>query len=331
MANSLQHYLHAFSSLNLGSTPKHPWCRYPSTNNEASPYKPLLLLAVLDLIEDGPITENRIPLPDESHLLHEAFHQYWTQFFPDKKPDIRQPYVRLANDIPWYLRGQEGGRTVNPSDIGSINKSRLAARVSHASFEDELFALLQQEGPRREFRRFIVRTYFVKRAWEELNQHSRTNVMSEDYARWLIEKATGATDREPQTQEAPVREAGFRKAVVRIYERQCAFCRLRIHSPDNHTVVQAAHIIPYSEGRDDDPRNGLALCGVCHWTFDEGLLSLSDGWQILFSPYLKQEDQRIGYLHGLRDTRMILPQHELLRPRQDSLEWHRTKVFLDSA
>jgi len=335
VANSLQHYLHAFSSLNLGSTPQHEWCKHPSSNKEKSPYKPLLLLAVLDLIEDGSITKNRIPLPDESHLLHEAFHQYWRAFFNSDKAKIIEPYVRLGNDVPWYLKGDEYGRTVNPSDVqsrsGSIIKSRLAARVSHASFEDDLFALLQQEGPRRQLRRFIVRTYFIERAWEDLNQYSRTNVMSEDYARWLIEKATGTADREPQTREAPVREAGFRKAVVRIYERQCAFCRLRIHSPENHTVVQAAHIIPYSEGRDDDPRNGLALCGVCHWTFDEGLLSVTEEWRLRFSQYLEQKGQNIGYLKGIRDDKIMLPQRKLLWPRQDSLEWHRTKVFLDSA
>ena len=331
MANSLQHYLHAFSSLNLGSNPKHPWCRYPSTKNEASPYKPLLLLSVLDLIEDGTITGNRIPIPEESLPLHEAFHQYWGALFPGKPAEIVEPFVRLANDLPWHLNACKGGATVTPRDIGSISKSRLAARVSHASFEDDLFDLLQQEGPRREIRRFIVRTYFVERAWEELNQHSRTNVMSEDYALWLIEKATGATDREPQTRESPVREAGFRKAVVRIYDRQCAFCRLSIHSPENHTVVQAAHIIPYCEGRDDDPRNGLALCGVCHWTFDEGLLSVTEEWRIRFSKYLEQKDQNIGYLKGIRSTEILLPQPECLQPRQDSLEWHRTKVFLDPA
>lgn len=331
VANSLQHYLHAFSGLNLGSNPKHPWCRNPSTKNEASPYKPLLLLSVLDLIEDRTIIRNRIPIPDESLQLHEAFHQYWGSLFPGEPAEIVEPYVRLANDVPWQLNARKGGAPVTPRDIGSISKSRLAARVSHASFEDDLFALLQQEGPRRELRRFLVRTYFVKRAWKELNQYSRTNVMSEDHARWLIEKATGATDREPRTREAPVREAGFRKAVVRIYHRQCAFCRLRIHSPENHTVVQAAHIIPYSEGRDEDPRNGLALCGVCHWTFDKGLLYVTEKWRIRFSQYLEQKDQNIGYLKGIRSTEILLPQDERLQPRRDSLEWHRTKVFIDSA
>ena len=42
---------------------------------------------------------------------------------------------------------------------------------------------------------------------------------------------------------------------------------------DGHTAVDAAHIIPWSISHNDDPRNGLALCKLCHWSFDEGLLA----------------------------------------------------------
>ncbi|WP_346189974.1 HNH endonuclease [Rubritalea halochordaticola] len=41
-------------------------------------------------------------------------------------------------------------------------------------------------------------------------------------------------------------------------------CGLRIRLPGGHTVVDAAHIIPFSESQDDHPRNGIALCKNHH-------------------------------------------------------------------
>jgi len=30
-------------------------------------------------------------------------------------------------------------------------------------------------------------------------------------------------------------------------------------------------IVPWGLTHNDDPRNGMALCRLCYWTFDEGL------------------------------------------------------------
>ena len=66
------------------------------------------------------------------------------------------------------------------------------------------------------------------------------------------------------------RKQGFRKAIVSLYDHRCALCGIRLLTPEGHTVVEAAHIIPWSETQDDSPINGMALCKVCHWSFDEG-------------------------------------------------------------
>jgi len=59
---------------------------------------------------------------------------------------------------------------------------------------------------------------------------------------------------------------------------------VRILTAEGHTAVTAAHIIPWSYSHNDDPRNGLALCHLCHWTFDEGLVTLTDRYQVKTSP-----------------------------------------------
>ena len=52
---------------------------------------------------------------------------------------------------------------------------------------------------------------------------------------------------------------------------------------DGH-MAAAAHIIPWRYSHNDDPRNGLALCYLCHWTFDEGLVILTDRYQVKRRP-----------------------------------------------
>jgi putative restriction endonuclease len=72
----------------------------------------------------------------------------------------------------------------------------------------------------------------------------------------LIEKARQQVKESPapgEDYQALVRDQGFRRAVVRIYDHRCAFCGLRLLTSDGRTVVDAAHIVPWSASHDDDP------------------------------------------------------------------------------
>ncbi len=80
-----------------------------------------------------------------------------------------------------------------------------------------------------------------------------------------------------------VRDQGFRRAIVSLYQHRCALCGLRMLTPEGHTVVDAAHIHPWSESTNDHPTNGLALCRLCHWGFDEGLMSVGRKYEVLIS------------------------------------------------
>ena len=68
----------------------------------------------------------------------------------------------------------------------------------------------------------------------------------------------------------------FSRAIIKAYDHRCAICGGRIVTADGHTAVAVAHIIPWRYSHNDDPRNELALCHLCHWAFDEGLMTLTD-------------------------------------------------------
>lgn len=85
--------------------------------------------------------------------------------------------------------------------------------------------------------------------------------------------------------------------------------------------------MPWSESKNDDPRNGLALCRLCHWTFDEGLLSLSAVYVILASPQLTGNGNVPAHLGALVGRLLVGPIEAVWRPDVEAVRWHRERVF----
>jgi putative restriction endonuclease len=93
------------------------------------------------------------------------------------------------------------------------------------------------------------------------------------------------------------------------------------------TEDSAAHIIPWSVSHDDDLHNGMALCRLCHWAFDQGLLCVSTKYLMLLSGELRIAQNMAGYLLTLEKRSIIGPGQSELWPRRESLLWHRHNVF----
>ena len=113
-----------------------------------------------------------------------------------------------------------------------------------------------------------------------------------------------------------------------LYEHRCALCGIRMLTPEGHTVVEAAHIKPWSEGHDDRPTNGLALCRLCHWSFDEGLMSVGHKYEVLVSRRVQVEQNLPGHILTLRDRNIFTPVQSQYWPVQENFDYHRTRIFL---
>lgn len=77
---------------------------------------------------------------------------------------------------------------------------------------------------------------------------------------------------EPYEELPPGRDAAFRRVVLEVYDYTCAACGERLLLGQD-MLVEAAHIIPFSVGRNDKPTNGLALCPNHHWAMDRYLIA----------------------------------------------------------
>ena len=102
---------------------------------------------------------------------------------------------------------------------------------------------------------------------------------------------------------------------------------MRILTSDGHMVVDAAHIVPWSVSHDDDPHNGMALCRLCHWTFDQGMLTVSGKYEIMLSIELRSTVNAPGHLLTLERRPIIGPDERDLWPSLEALHWHRKAVF----
>lgn len=321
--SALNHYTTHFSTLRTDRS--NPWG--DDTRGQA-PHKAFLLLAVLDQFAAGEISANLVELSPE---LAELFDVYWSLVEPmgRTRGNVATPFFHLRSEGFWRLLPKPGYEThvARARSIQSI--ARLREATFGARLDEALYELLSTEDGREALRRVLVDTYFAPEMHVHLLAQGVVNTHAARYADELIKHATGELHEisPDYAAETPIRDQGFRRAIVRAYDHRCALCGVRIRTPEGHTAIVAAHIIPWSQSHDDDPRNGLALCHLCHWTFDEGLVGVQDDYFIRISPQLAAEENLPGHLHTLGGRPLIGPQQKPLWPFPESLRWHRRNTF----
>ncbi len=301
--------------------------RWPDFPHHRAPHKPLLLLAVMDLIAQGSLPQNLIELNAELGVL---FTLYWSTVFPPelgKRGNIAMPFWHLQSDGFWHLQPRPGQEAVlaGSSKVHSIG--RLQELTFGAKLDDELYEWLCTEDGRNEARTLLLATYFTAPVREALLAQTAVNIAAFRYSEEILAEAHQTSLIKEREVAPAVRDQGFRRAIVKAYDHRCAVCGLKILTADGHTAVAAAHIIPWSVSHNDDPRNGLALCHLCHWTFDEGLIAFSDSYKTKLSPQLTAVSNLPGYLLTCDGRKLLGPQDDALWPFRDSIRWHRGKVF----
>lgn len=120
--------------------------------------KPVLMLALIDGIDLGVFTNNRFVLNEwlEEHYM-KLMIQYTRQSQFDKPTDINNPFWHLFNDGFWHLQLKtKGEMRTTPS------KAWLKENVSYASFDDDLWMLLQSKEWRTRLRDYIVEHKLVE-------------------------------------------------------------------------------------------------------------------------------------------------------------------------
>ncbi len=313
-------YLHRLAQLRTDANRS----RWTETTSFRAPHKPFLLLSVMDIAAQGELTS---PFIEPSFDLIERFARYWDLVNPpSSKCNMAYPFFYMRSEGFWRLIPKPGKENdVHESVTSSI--TRLKTVVMGADIDSELYQLISNHKTREQLRAVILRTYFAPEIRQKLLLEASENQEAFEYSQKLLKAAEKTMSYGEPEKPGRIRDQGFRKAVITLYAHRCTLCGIRMLTPEGHTIVEAAHIRPWSDTNDDRPANGMALCRLCHWSFDRGFMSLSRQYEVLISPLSRQEQNNPGPIMTLDHRPIFRPSDERHIPDQECLGWHRKEIF----
>ncbi|MCF7761151.1 MAG: HNH endonuclease [Cephaloticoccus sp.] len=281
------------------------------------PHKPVMLLAVLDGIAMGKAHPDRVEWSQWLRVRFKAFFDLVKTLDDSCTPEL--PFFHLKTDGFWQPCVIEDGHESplsGPPHVGDADTGRV-----FASFDQNWESLLAEPVIRMAFRDALVSRYFPK---------FRAQIMP-----IICEPGTDLVDKQPTAVEESDdvglsgRSAAFRRKVIELYDHQCAACGLRIWLKEQElTFVDAAHLIPFSESRNDHPTNGLALCKNHHWALDQRLIAPDPDriWHISrrLEPRRSQGEKDLAHLAG---QRLLAPSDEAFQPRHEALAWRLSRLL----
>jgi len=270
------------------------------------PNRPLLLLALLDLVEAGIVGKEGLVQKDAQ--LNLRFRSYSPICVPRRGNaiDLNLPFRHLASDGIYTHVGDEE-RVVRLDPV-------LLAR-----FMDPRF--------RQEARRRIVATYFPAAEQVALYAALGMPVPSSDELAEVREDVLTY-----KSQLSRGRDARFKVSVISGYHFTCALTGYRlIASKSTYVPLEAAHIHAHARKGPDSPDNGLALTPTAHDLFDAGLWTVDDRLRIRVAQSDIAESILPGGSHfklsDLHDRPLSFAPQATLRPDPAHLTWHRREVF----
>jgi len=271
---------------------------------DPAPHKPLLLLVVFDLAEEGLLEQEILALTGE---LAFRFSTYWTIVAArrNQRPEIRMPFHHLKSGGFWTALTEDG----KPSPDKKL--------TAFAKLDSFFLKCIHDQDFRNKARRLVAGSYFSGEeqialcAMLDIPVPSETQVLRETAA---IEQAAAVKQG---------REARFRLTVIPAYNYTCALTGYRLVTISSGSIVDAAHIHPFS-----DSRNGMALSKNAHWLFDIGLWTLGDDYRVrVASTKFSESGTDALLLKSLEGRKIFLPSATKLWPDPIHLAWHRTNRF----
>lgn len=297
-----------------------------------SPYKPALLLAVLDGIESpesGQIRDNRIYITPE---LIAAFKAYCELLSPGPAyaaAPFQLPFFHLQGRADarrfWHLHPKPGRELLLTSANSVRSFAHLREVIDYAALDPQLWALLQQPAPREAIRQALLTRYFP--LTRQLFRPRAGQQKLDDLGRQMLQESPATYQRlidlTDDTQTF-MRKGVFVQEVMRAYQSTCAISELQLLTTTGATpLLDACHIVPWALTHDDTIGNGLALCPNLHRAFDRKLFWIDDDYRVRVAPgfgELSGHDYGVQRFNG---KQLRLPRVAEWRPRLENLRAQR--------
>lgn len=319
MPESLQTYLKAFKKLRIDRA------------HGIAPHKPILLISVLQNFQDGSQRNQRIYITPELVAL---FKTNWSLLVTTKHDcRISYPFYYLKSDKFWKLKPRTGFDDIDR--MGSMIKSfaNLNAAIECAIIDDNLFELMKDKRSNEILLHFLLDEYFPNSNSNfTISPNCPSKVLDEIEDKILKEssqeyrKEIRQLLNQKNEEEIFLRGSMFKREIPKIYNNTCCISGMRIDATENISMIDACHIVPFSESYDDTITNGIALCPNLHRAFDRGLIGIDENYRVLISNTFKENntDYSISNFEG---KEIHLPSVKNYYPLTENFEWHRKNVF----
>lgn len=316
MNNKLLYYVHCFTHLKRDA------------KNGGAPHKPILLLSLIQLFQNGLLVNSQISILPE---LVASFKSNWSKLvITNHHPIFAMPFYHMSSEPFWKLVANIGCEKWIESKSSMRSLKNLTTAVKFAFIDEELAMLLNQPESRDILKISILDKYFPETKSNYTNDGndnlpnvSILNESSEKYRRKIID-LKNQVDENAFHEEVYIRGGLFKREIPKIYNHTCAISELRIDAIINVSMIDACHIVPFSEGYDDTLSNGIALCPNLHRAFDRGLISISDNYKVLLNKNII-ESKSIYNLSQFEGKQILLPNQINYAPSLENLAQHRKK------
>ncbi|GHV66799.1 HNH endonuclease [Bacteroidia bacterium] len=317
MNKNLEYYVHCFTHLKR------------DMKNGGAPHKPILLLSVISLFEKGIFTNNQIDILPE---LVASFKTNWAKLVVTNHfPIFALPFYHLSSEPFWILIANAGCEKWIESKSSMRSFGNLTTAINYALIDNELANLLLVPENRDILKIALLDKYFpdTKSNFgtgndDDLPSEKLLHDNSETYKQKIIE-LKNQVDENSFQEEIFIRGGLFKREIPKIYNHTCTVSGLRISAVANVSMVDACHIVPFSEGYDDTLTNGIALCPNLHRAFDRGLISISDDYTILTNKNFVENQKSVFNISQFAGKQIFLPYTEELYPDLGNIAVHRKK------
>lgn len=315
MNKCLQKFVHKLTHLRQGVTKYGP-----------APHKPVLLLTVMRGLDEGWISVNRIELTPE---LAGTFKSIWREVVTTAhSPLIAQPFFYMRGEKFWHHVPNPGFEewvkiTRNCQAIGVLQRA-----IRHVELEPGLFALMASPIEREVLRQAMLDRYFPNAALSvgiNYLDEVGNQMLAESSVNYQakIKTLQATLDAAAYEEEVFVRGGVFKKQVPMIYDNTCCISGLKVETSISASLIDACHIVPFSQSHDDTVTNGLALCPTLHRAFDRGLIAIDpDSYRVRVSTRMTEPATSTYSIQQFQGQEIQLPQNKNHRPSRENLAQH---------
>lgn len=149
MINTLQYYISCFTSMNCN--------KY---RGQVAPHKAMMLIAVMDEIANGHLTNGFVPHNDR---MVKAFECTWQKYVGASgvfKSVLATPFFHLSNEPFWKLMKSDCYVEKKEYSLGALRESFYGAKIS-----DDLYQYMEEPASRQRLMRALLDKYIPN--WQD--------------------------------------------------------------------------------------------------------------------------------------------------------------------